>query len=162
MDIRVGLGHDTHRLEEGRPLILGGVAVEYSRGLAGHSDGDIVFHALTDALLGAIGAGDIGELYPDKDPQWKGADSRIFIEGAMARVTRAGFSVANTDIIIHAEKPKLGPVKERIRDQVAKCLGIEADRVNIKAKTGEKVGHIGRGEAMACHAVVLLKKPLSS
>ncbi len=162
MDIRVGLGHDTHRLEEGRPLILGGVAVEYSRGLAGHSDGDIVFHALTDALLGAIGAGDIGELYPDKDPQWKGADSRIFIEGAMARVTRAGFSVANTDIIIHAEKPKLGPVKERIREQVAKCLGIEADRVNIKAKTGEKVGHIGRGEAMACHAVVLLKKPLSS
>lgn len=162
MDIRIGLGHDTHRLEEGRPLILGGVHVDHTHGLAGHSDGDLVFHALTDALLGAIGAGDIGELYPDTDMLWKGADSRLFIEGAMARVSGAGYSVVNTDIIIHAQKPKLGPVKERIRESVATHLGIESDRVNIKAKTGERVGHIGRCEAMACHAIVLLRKEIRS
>lgn len=162
MDFRVGLGHDTHRLEEGLPLILGGVRIEHTHGLAGHSDGDIVFHALTDALLGAVGAGDIGEMYPDTNMLWKGADSRLFIEGAMARVMGLGYAVANADIIIHAQKPKLGSHKERIRDSVATHLGVEADRVNIKAKTGEKVGHIGRGEAMACHAVVLLRKEARS
>ena len=160
MDIRVGLGHDTHRLEEGRPLVLGGIRVEHSHGLAGHSDGDIVLHALTDAILGAIGAGDIGELYPDTEATWKGADSRIFIEGALARMQGLGYEVVNADIIIHAQRPKLGPDKERIRDHVAALLAVGPDRVNIKAKTGEKVGHIGRMEAMACQAIVLLQRDL--
>ncbi len=158
MDIRVGLGHDTHRLEEGRPLILGGLTIAHSHGLAGHSDGDIVLHALTDAILGALGAGDIGDLYPDTDVLWQGANSRIFIEGAMARMQGLGFAVVNADIIIHAQNPKLGPSKDLIRNQVARVLGVAPERVNIKAKTGEKVGHIGRMEAMACQAVVLLQK----
>ncbi|MEI6324648.1 MAG: 2-C-methyl-D-erythritol 2,4-cyclodiphosphate synthase [Gemmataceae bacterium] len=158
MDIRVGLGHDTHRLEEGRPLILGGVTITHSHGLAGHSDGDIVLHALTDAILGAIGAGDIGDHYPDTDSLWKGANSRLFLEGAMARMQGLGFEVINADIIIHAQNPKLGPSKDLIKNQVASFLGVDPQRVNIKAKTGEKVGHIGRIEAMACQAVVLLQK----
>lgn len=158
MAMRVGSGHDTHRLVEGRPLILGGVRIEHPKGLAGHSDADVVLHAVTDALLGAAGLGDIGDLYPDTDPQWKDADSRIFLDEALARLRKLGWQPVNLDVTIFAQEPKLGPVKAAIRDSLARVLGILPDCVNVKAKTGENVGHIGRGEAIGCHAVVLIER----
>ncbi|HKI34267.1 MAG TPA: 2-C-methyl-D-erythritol 2,4-cyclodiphosphate synthase [Gemmataceae bacterium] len=156
--MRVGIGHDTHRLEEGRPLILGGVRVEHARGLVGHSDADVVLHAVTDALLGAAGLGDIGDAYPDTDPAWRGADSALFLRETLARLNRDGWRVVNVDVIVFAQEPKLGPLKGRIRDNLARLLGIDEGAVNVKAKTGEKVGHIGRAEAIACQAVVLIDK----
>src|SRR3954469_22919310 len=154
--VRVGIGHDTHRLEEGRPLILGGVRVEHARGLVGHSDADIVLHALTDALLGAAGLGDIGDAYPDTDPQWQGADSRLFLRETLARLNRAGWRVVNVDVTVFAQEPKLGPVKAAIRASLAGLLGVDPGAVNVKAKTGERVGHIGRAEAIACQAAALI------
>ena len=156
--MRVGIGHDTHRLEPGRPLILGGVRVEHPRGLAGHSDADVVLHALTDALLGAAGLGDIGDLYPDTDPRWKDADSRLFLSETLARLNRMGLGVVNVDVIVFAQEPKLGPIKAVLRDSLASLLSLPPDRVNVKAKTGERVGHIGRAEAIACQVVVLIDK----
>jgi 2-C-methyl-D-erythritol 2,4-cyclodiphosphate synthase len=156
--MRVGIGHDTHRLVEGRPLLLGGVRVEHSRGLIGHSDADIVLHALTDALLGAAGLGDIGDAYPDTDPAYKDADSRFFLRETLARLNRAGYRVVNVDAIVFAQEPKLGPVKGRIRASLAELLGLDLDAVNVKAKTGERVGHIGRAEALACQVVVLIDR----
>jgi 2-C-methyl-D-erythritol 2,4-cyclodiphosphate synthase len=155
---RVGSGHDTHRLTEGRPLILGGVIIPHTKGLAGHSDADAVLHAVTDALLGAAGMGDIGDAYPDTDPRWKNADSRLFLTETLARLNRGGWKPVNIDVTVFAEQPKLGDVKSAIRDSLAHLLGLPADCVNVKAKTGEKVGHIGRGEAIGCHAVVLIEK----
>lgn len=157
--IRVGSGHDTHRLVEGRPLILGGVTIPHSRGLAGHSDADVVLHAVTDALLGAAGLGDIGELYPDTDPRWRDADSKLFVRETRAKLNQLGWRVINLDVTIFAEAPKLGPVKAAIRESLAVLLSLTPDAVNVKAKTGEKVGHIGRGEAIGCHAVVLIERP---
>ncbi len=154
--MRVGIGHDTHRLVEGRPLILGGVRLEHSRGLAGHSDADVVLHAVTDALLGAAGLGDIGELFPDTDPKWRDADSSLFLRQTLERLNQAGWRVVNVDVIVFAQEPKLGPIKGRIRENLARLLGVGVDAVNVKAKTGEKVGHIGRGEAISCQAVVLI------
>lgn len=156
--VRVGLGHDTHRLVEGRPLMLGSVQVAHARGLAGHSDGDIVLHALTDALLGAAGLGDIGDAYPDSDPKWKDADSRLFLRETLARLNRDGWRVVNVDVIIFAQEPKLGPIKADIRDNLARLLELDAGAVNVKAKTGERVGHIGRAEAMACQVVALIER----
>jgi 2-C-methyl-D-erythritol 2,4-cyclodiphosphate synthase len=155
--MRVGIGHDTHRLEPGRPLILGGVRVEHSRGLAGHSDADVVLHALTDALLAAAALGDIGDAFPDVDPQWKDADSRVFLDAALERLNRAGWRVVNACVVILAQEPKLGPIKSAIRDNLARLLNVSADRVNVAAKTGERVGHVGRAEAIACQAVALLE-----
>ena len=156
--LRVGSGHDTHRLVAGRPLILGGVRVEHPLGLAGHSDADVVLHAVTDALLGAAALGDIGELFPDTDPANKDADSARFVKEALHCLNRSGWRPVNLDITIFAQEPKLGPVKGRIRDNVAALLGLDVDTVSVKAKTGEHVGHIGRGEAIGCHAVVLIEK----
>jgi 2-C-methyl-D-erythritol 2,4-cyclodiphosphate synthase len=156
--IRVGSGHDTHRLAEGRPLVLGGVTIPYHKGLVGHSDADAVLHAVTDALLGAAGLGDIGDAYPDTDPRWKGADSRLFLTETLAKLNQLGWRVVNLDVTIFAQEPKLGAVKTEIRDSLANVLGMPRDAVNVKAKTGEKVGHIGRGEAIGCHAVVLIEK----
>src|SRR5438045_9434748 len=156
--MRVGIGHDTHRLTEGRPLILGGVRVEHARGLVGHSDADVVLHAVTDALLGAAGLGDIGDAYPDTDPAWRGADSALFLRETLARLNRDGWRVVNLDVIVFAQEPKLGPVKADIRRSLAELLGIDAGAVNVKAKTGERVGHIGRAEAIACQVVVLIDK----
>jgi 2-C-methyl-D-erythritol 2,4-cyclodiphosphate synthase len=153
--VRVGIGHDTHRLVEGRPLILGGVRVEFERGLAGHSDADVVLHSVADALLGAAALGDIGELFPDTDPEWEGLDSAVLLEAVRGRVAEAGWSPVNCDIIIHAERPKLSAYKPAIRAGVARLLGLPESAVNVKAKTGERVGHLGRGEAIACQAVVL-------
>jgi 2-C-methyl-D-erythritol 2,4-cyclodiphosphate synthase len=155
--MRVGIGHDTHRLEAGRPLILGGVRIEHPRGLAGHSDADVVLHALTDALLGAAGLGDIGDAYPDSDPAWRGADSRLFLRETLARLNQAGWRVVNVDVIVFAQEPRLGPHKAAIRASLAELLGLDAGAVNVKAKTGEQVGHIGRAEALACQAVALLE-----
>jgi 2-C-methyl-D-erythritol 2,4-cyclodiphosphate synthase len=155
--MRVGIGHDTHRLEAGRGLILGGVRLDHPRGLAGHSDADVVLHALTDALLGAAGLGDIGDLYPDTDPRWRDADSRLFLTETLARLNRAGWGVVNIDVIVFAQEPKLGPAKAAIRGSLAELLGLPQGAVNVKAKTGEQVGHIGRAEALACQVVALIE-----
>jgi 2-C-methyl-D-erythritol 2,4-cyclodiphosphate synthase len=156
--MRVGIGHDTHRLEAGRPLILGGVRVEHPRGLAGHSDADVVMHALTDALLGAAGLGDIGDAYPDTDPIHKDADSSVFLRETLTRLNRAGYVVVNVDVIVFAQEPKLGPIKSAIRANLARLLGIGEGEVNVKAKTGERVGHIGRAEAISCQVVALIDR----
>ena len=155
--MRIGSGHDTHRLVEGRPLILGGVRIEHPKGLAGHSDADVVLHAVTDALFGATGMGDIGDLFPDTDPQWKDIDSREMLKVAVAAVEYE-WNIANLDVTIFAQEPKLGPIKDAIRSSLAELLGVSKDRVNVKAKTGELVGHIGRGEAIGCHAIVLITR----
>lgn len=153
---RVGLGFDSHRLGEGRPLVLGGVRIDHPRGPISHSDGDVVLHAVTDALLGAVGAGDIGDAFPDTDPQWKEADSVLFVHAAMAKLKQRGWRPVNLDVIVFAQEPKLGPVKAAIRSRLAQLLEVGEEQVNVKAKTGEKVGHIGRGEAIACQAVVFI------
>jgi 2-C-methyl-D-erythritol 2,4-cyclodiphosphate synthase len=155
---RVGSGHDTHRLAFDRPLILGGVRIDHPRGLAGHSDADVVLHALTDALLGSAGLGDIGDLFPDSDPANSNRDSSNFVKVALHKLLSAGWRVVNADVTIFAQEPKLGTAKTAIRENVASLLGLEPDSVGIKAKTGEHVGHIGRREAIACHAVVLIEK----
>jgi 2-C-methyl-D-erythritol 2,4-cyclodiphosphate synthase len=156
--MRVGSGHDTHRLAEGRPLILGGVRVPHPRGLLGHSDADVVLHAITDALLGAAGLGDIGEFFPDSDPAYKDADSSQFLAEALRRLNLSGWRPVNLDVTIFAQEPKLGPVKGQIRESIAALVKLPVDAVNVKAKTGEHVGHIGRGEAIGCHAVVLIER----
>jgi 2-C-methyl-D-erythritol 2,4-cyclodiphosphate synthase len=156
MEYRVGLGQDCHRLEPGRALILGGVRVEHERGLAGHSDADVLLHAITDALLGAAGLGDIGEMFPDTDPRHRGADSGGLLTAALAAVAGRGWKVVNLDCTVAAERPKLSPHKPAIRRRVAELLGVSPEAVNVKAKTGEKVGPVGREEAMTAEAVVLL------
>jgi 2-C-methyl-D-erythritol 2,4-cyclodiphosphate synthase len=154
--MRIGIGHDTHRLQEGRPLLLGGVRIQHSRGLAGHSDADVVLHAVTDALLGAAGLGDIGDAYPDTDPANRDKDSAVFVRETLARLMRAHWRVVNADVIIFAQEPKLGPHKVEIRKTLASLLGLDLGAVNIKAKTGEGIGVIGRAEAISCQAVVLI------
>ncbi len=158
MSFRVGSGHDTHRLVEGRPLILGGVTIPHSRGLFGHSDADVVLHAMTDAILGAAGLGDIGDAYPDTDPQWQGADSRLFLAETLAKLKQLGWRLVNVDVTIFAQEPKLGLIKATIRQSLATLLALPVETVNVKAKTGEKVGHIGRGEAIGCHTIVLIER----
>jgi 2-C-methyl-D-erythritol 2,4-cyclodiphosphate synthase len=156
--MRVGIGHDTHRLVEGRPLILGGVRIEHPRGLEGHSDADVVLHALTDALLGAAGLGDIGDAYPDTELSHKDRDSSFFLHETLIRLNQKSYRVVNVDVTIFAQEPKLGPLKAQIRRKVAELLTLDLDAVNVKAKTGEKVGVIGRGEAISCQAVALIDK----
>jgi 2-C-methyl-D-erythritol 2,4-cyclodiphosphate synthase len=154
--IRIGHGYDLHRLQPGGQLILGSIVVSTDISPIAHSDGDVVLHALVDALLGAIAEGDIGELFPNTDPQWKNAESKVFVEAAMQRVQAKGYKVGNADITILAERPKLKKFKEAIRSAVATMLNVPTDQVNIKAGTNEGVDAIGRGEAIAAHAVVLL------
>lgn len=153
---RVGLGHDTHRLEVGRSLKLGGVLIEFDRGLAGHSDADVLLHAITDALLGAAGLGDIGQWFPNTDERWAGADSAQFVNEAVQAIREKGWNIANLDCTIYAQQPKLTPHKVTIANQIAELLDIDSNTVNVKAKTGENVGPIGRGEAMSADAIVLL------
>jgi 2-C-methyl-D-erythritol 2,4-cyclodiphosphate synthase len=154
--MRIGNGYDLHRLVEGRPLILAGVRIPFERGLDGHSDADIVCHAVTDAVLGAAAVGDIGRLFPDTDAKWKDADSIELLRGAMQAVRDAGYAVGNVDVTVIAERPKLLPHLDAMRANLADALGINTSAVSIKGKTNERVGEIGRGEAMACHAVALL------
>ena len=156
--LRIGTGYDLHRLVPGRPLILGGVHIPFAFGLDGHSDADLVCHAVTDAILGGACAGDIGRLFPDSDPAWKDADSVLLLRRAGDHLRQSGFVVVNVDVTVIAEEPKLLPHLGAMRANLANALGIEASAISIKGKTNEKVDAIGRGEAMACHAVALLCK----
>jgi 2-C-methyl-D-erythritol 2,4-cyclodiphosphate synthase len=157
-DFRVGIGHDTHRLAPGGPLRLGGVDVPHDRRLQGHSDADALLHALTDALLGAAGLGDIGELFPDTAPENRGRDSAEMLGLALAQVRSRGFRVVNADCIVFAQAPKLSAHKPAIQARIAELLGISAECVGVKAKTGEGVGPVGRGEAIAAQCVVLVER----
>ena len=156
MNIRVGQGFDVHAFAAGRKLILGGVEIPYERGLLGHSDADVLLHAITDAVLGAAGLGDIGRLYPDSDAQYAGADSRVLLRGALAAVHRAGWRVVNVDATIIAQAPKISPHAAAMCANIAADLGIAPDAVNIKGKTTERLGFTGRGEGIAAEAVALL------
>jgi len=156
--MRTGLGYDIHRLVAGRKLLLGGVAIDYELGLLGHSDGDVVLHAVIDALLGACGLGDIGELFPDTDPAFKDADSAKLLAEVLSRVTKAGFEIEYLDVIIHAEKPKLKKHKPLIREKLADLLGVSLDQVNVKAKTNEGLDAVGRGEAIASWTAATVRK----
>jgi 2-C-methyl-D-erythritol 4-phosphate cytidylyltransferase/2-C-methyl-D-erythritol 2,4-cyclodiphosphate synthase len=153
---RIGIGYDSHRFAAGRDLVLGGVRIEHDRGLAGHSDGDAVLHALTDALLGAVAAGDIGEHFPDDDPRWAGADSAAVVAHAVALVHEAGARVANCDVTVLAEEPKLKPWKPAMQNRIAELLGVASSAVCVKAKTNEGMGFVGRAEGVAAIAAVLL------
>ena len=156
--MRIGHGYDVHRLVEGRDLILGGVKIEYEKGLDGHSDADVLLHAVSDALLGAAGLGDIGKHFPDTDPQYKGADSLKLLEVVGHRVRQAGYRVSNIDVTMIAQRPKLRPHIEEMEQNIACVLGIDPSRVNVKATTEEKLGFTGDGSGMACHAVCLLEE----
>ncbi len=157
-NFRIGLGHDVHRLAPNRALILGGVRIEFERGLLGHSDADILLHAVTDALLGAAGLGDIGDAFPDTDPAYAGIDSAILLQKTLERVRAAGWRPVNLDCTIFAQRPKLAAHKPAIRQRLAELVGLPVEAVNVKAKTGEAVGPIGREEAMAADAVVLVER----
>ncbi len=153
---RIGHGFDLHRLEAGLPLIVSGVRMEHDHGCAAHSDGDVVYHAFTDAILGALGRDDIGQLFPDNDPKWKGADSRIFVERAIELMAQDGYALNNADVTVILQRPKLSPVKMQMRQNLANLVGGEVSRINLKGKTHEKVDAIGTGQAIACHVVALL------
>ena len=155
--MRVGLGYDYHRLEAGRKLILGGVEIPFNKGLAGHSDGDALTHAICDALLGAAGLGDLGQHFPDTDPQWKDASSLTLLAQVVERLRAKGLRVAQVDSVVIAEAPKLAPHFARMRETLARALGLEPAQVNVKAKTTEGLGAVGRGEAMAAQAIVVLE-----
>jgi len=156
VNIRVGQGFDVHALVEGRELVIGGVRIPHSHGLLGHSDADVLLHAVTDAILGAAGLGDIGRHFPDTDPAYAGADSRVLLRAAMEKVAQAGWQVVNVDATVHAQVPKIGPYAAAMAANVATDLGIAADRVNIKAKTNEGLGYLGRKEGIAASVVTLL------
>ena len=156
MNLRIGEGWDVHALVEGRKLMLGGVEVPFHLGLLGHSDADVLLHALTDALLGAAGLGDIGTHFPDTDARFKGADSLVLLAEAARRVAAAGWAVGNIDSTIIAQAPKLMPHIPAMRERIAQALGLAVDQVNVKAKTAEKMGPVGLGQAMEARAVVLL------
>ena len=153
--MRIGYGWDSHEFQPGIPLRIGGVTLPHSRGLGGHSDGDVLLHALTDALLGAVAAPDIGSLFPPSDPKWKGADSAVFLREAVRRVQRTGYALANMDATLILAAPKIGPHAAAIRGNVAKLLGLPADCIGLKAKTPEG---IGTDNAAIAHAVVLLRR----
>jgi 2-C-methyl-D-erythritol 2,4-cyclodiphosphate synthase len=156
LPFRVGFGNDLHRLVEGRKLILGGVQIPFSKGPFGHSDGDVLSHAICDALLGAAALGDIGTHFPDSAPGWRHASSLRFLQSVRKQLDRAGFHIVNLDATVGLEKPKLAPYIERIRRRVAKALGIHARQVSVKAKTGEGMGEIGSGEAVQAEAIALV------
>lgn len=156
MNIRIGQGFDVHALVAGRPLILGGVTIAHDKGLMGHSDADALLHAITDAVLGAAGMGDIGRLFPDDDPNFKDADSRVLLREAFAKVKAAGWRVVNVDATIHAQQPKIKAHAPAMVANIVADLEIAEDCVNIKGKTNEKLGHIGREEGIATNCVVLL------
>lgn len=158
IDVRTGLGWDNHRIAEGRPLILGGVTIPCEFGLDGHSDADILLHALTDALLGALALGDIGMHFPDTDPQWKGASSDRFLMHAAALVRERGYTISNVDTVVILQRPKLKDYRTAVQENIARLLGINADRVGVKFKTAEKVGPVGEGKSGEAQAVATLIK----
>ena len=156
--MRIGHGYDVHKLVEGRDLILGGVKIEHTLGLLGHSDADVLLHAVSDALLGAAGLGDIGKHFPDTDPQYKGADSLKLLEIVAQKVAEAGYRVSNIDVTMIAQRPKLRPHIEQMERNIAGAVGIDVSRVNVKATTEERLGFTGEELGMACHAVCLLEE----
>ena len=155
---RVGLGHDTHRLEPGLRLVIGGVDIPHEQGFVAHSDGDVLLHAITDAVLGAAALGDIGEWFPDTDPRHQGADSSALLREAVRVVREHGWGVVNVDCTVFAQQPKLSPYKREMAANIARVLGIDAHCVNVKAKTGERVGPVGHEESMDASAIVLLTR----
>ena len=157
--MRIGHGYDVHRITDGRKLILCGVTIPWDRGLLGHSDADVAVHALMDALLGAAALGDIGQLFPDTDPAYAGADSVRLLRNVADRIEKAGYSFSNGDITILAQRPKLAPYIPQMRENLAAALGVEPGRVSVKATTEEGLGFTGSGEGIAAHAVVLLEEP---
>lgn len=156
--IRIGLGYDLHRLVEGRPLMLGGVEIPFMKGEDGHSDGDALLHAITDAVLGASGMGDIGELFPPSDPRWKGADSRKLLEFSWSQVRDQGWKLENLDAVIALQEPKFLPWRKAVCESIAAVLAVDSGRIFVKAKTGEGLGDIGRGNALEVWATCLLSK----
>lgn len=156
--MRIGHGYDVHRLVEGRDLILGGVKIPYEKGLLGHSDADVLLHAVSDALLGAAGLGDIGRHFPDTDPQYKGADSLELLRQVYRKISEKGYRVGNIDVTMIAQRPKLKDYIPQMQANIAAAVGAEPDRVNVKATTEEKLGFTGTGEGMSCHAVCLLEE----
>jgi len=156
MNIRVGNGYDIHRLEQGRPLIIGGVTIPHHLGLVGHSDADVLIHAIMDAMLGALSLGDIGHYFPPSDSKWANADSIELLQEVKSLITTQGWSVSNIDAVVVAENPKLGPHLKAMRDRVSQILAINLDQVSIKATTNETMDAVGREEAIASYAVVLL------
>ena len=157
-EYRVGMGVDAHALEDGVPLVLGGVAIDHPRGLAGHSDGDVLAHALTDAILGAAGMEDIGALFPSGDPQLEGADSVALLAEAWNRVRAAGWELVNADVVLIGEEPRLAPHRDAMRGRLAGALGVEPERVAVRATTTDGLGFTGRGEGLAAQAVALLRR----
>src|SRR5499427_8652161 len=156
MSVRVGIGYDLHRLEAGRKLIIGGIELPFEKGPMGHSDGDVLAHALVDALLGAAGLGDIGTHFPDTDPKWKGANSLIFLEHTRKLLDEKRFAIEHVDAVVILERPKLGPHFSKMREVLAKSLGVSGEKIHLKAKTNEGVDAVGRGEAIASHVVATL------
>ena len=158
MKLRIGHGYDVHRLVEGRDLILGGVKIDYEKGLLGHSDADVLLHAVSDALLGAAGLGDIGRHFPDTDPKYKGADSLELLREVYRKISEKGFRVGNIDVTMIAQKPKLKDYISQMQENIAAAVNVSPERVNVKATTEEKLGFTGTGEGMSCHAVCLLEE----
>lgn len=156
--MRIGHGYDVHRLVSGRALILGGVKIDYEKGLLGHSNADVLLHAVSDALLGAAGLGDIGRHFPDTDPRYAGADSRMLLEQVAEKIKEKGYRVGNIDVTMIAQKPKLKEYIPQMQKNIAAAVGTAPERVNVKATTEEKLGFTGTGEGMACHAVCLLEE----
>ena len=156
--MRIGHGYDVHKLVEGRDLILGGVKIDYEKGLLGHSDADVLLHAVSDALLGAAGLGDIGRHFPDTDTKYKGADSLELLREVYRKISEKGYRVGNIDVTMIAQKPKLKDFIPRMQENIAAAVGVTADRVNVKATTEEKLGFTGTGEGMSCHAVCILEE----
>jgi 2-C-methyl-D-erythritol 2,4-cyclodiphosphate synthase len=156
---RVGQGFDVHALVPGRRLVIGGVEIPFERGLLGHSDADVLLHAITDAILGAAALGDIGKLFPDCDDRYRDADSRVLLKAAAERVRGAGWRIENIDATVIAERPKIAPYIDAMRAAIAACCGLEAAAVSVKGKTAEKLGALGRSEGIAAQAVALLVKP---
>lgn len=156
--MRIGYGYDVHQLVEGRPLIIGGIELVHDKGLLGHSDADVLLHAITDAILGAVSLGDIGKFFPDDDPKYKGADSKVLLKDAYQHVLELGYEIGNLDATIIAEKPKFRPHIDAMRESIANVLNTDIFNVNVKATTNEKMGYLGRQEGIQAQAVVLLKK----
>ena len=157
MSFRCGIGYDLHRLSEGRKLIIGGIEIPFDKGPVGHSDGDVVAHALCDALLGAAGLGDIGMHFPDTDPKWKGANSLRFLEHVRKLLSERSLAIEHVDVVVILERPKLGPHFPKMREALAKSLGATTDKIHLKAKTNEGVDAVGRGEAIASYVVATLE-----
>jgi 2-C-methyl-D-erythritol 2,4-cyclodiphosphate synthase len=157
-DLRIGIGVDAHALEDGVPLVLGGVRIEHGRGLAGHSDGDVIAHALTDALLGAAGLADIGALFPSDDERYRDADSLELLAEAYRQVLTAGFEIVNADCVLVGEEPRIALHREEMRRRLSAALGVTEERVNVRATTTDRLGFTGRGEGLAAHAVALLRR----